>query len=77
MSRVIIVLEGGLVQGVHSDDPNIEVAVLDHDVFEDFVPKLDLDNFFSPEFDPELTVLEAWQEKKSQFLIENRQTKED
>lgn len=65
MSRVVIVLEGGLVQDVHSDDPNVEVAVLDHDVFEDLGQKLDLDNFFSPEFDPELAVLEAWQEKKS------------
>lgn len=77
MSKIAIVLEGGLVQEVHSDDPNVEVAVLDHDVFEDFDPKLDLDSFFSPEFDPELVVLEAWQEKKSQFLIEHPQIEED
>lgn len=68
MSKIVVVTEGGLVQGVHSDDPNVEVAVLDNDVFEDVDPKLDLDNFFRPQLDPEMTVLKNWQEKKAEFL---------
>ena len=71
MSRVVVVLEGGLVQGVHSDDPDVEVAVLDNDVFQDVDPKLDLDNFFRPELDPELTVLKKWQQDKAEFLAAN------
>jgi len=43
MSKVVIVLEGGLVQSVYSDDKKIQVVVLDHDVYEDLYPKLDLD----------------------------------
>ncbi len=77
MSKLVIVLEGGLVQEVHSDDPNVEVAVLDHDVFEDSVPKLDLDNFFRPQLDPKLTVLKKWQDRKAEFLAANPQTAEE
>ena len=61
-------MEGGLVQEVHSDDPTVEVAVLDCDVFEDAEPKLDLDNFFRPQIDPDLTVLKKWQRKKAEFM---------
>jgi len=68
MSKVIIELEGGLVQAVYSDDKKVEVAILDHDVFEDQDPKLDLDGFFFPELDPNLTVLKKWQQKKSEYL---------
>lgn len=71
MSRVVVVLEGGLVQGVHADDPNVEVAVLDNDVFHDVEPKLELDNFFRPEMEPELTVLKKWQDNKAEFLVTN------
>jgi hypothetical protein len=71
MSKVVVVIEGGLVQAVHSDDPTIDVAVLDSDVFEDVEPKLDLDNFFRPQLDPELTVLKKWQERKAEFLAED------
>ena len=71
MSRVVIVLEGGLVQAVHSDDPNVEIAVLDNDVFEDSEPKLDLDNFFRPQLDPELTVITKWQATKAEFVAKN------
>jgi hypothetical protein len=70
MSKVVVVLEGGLVQAVHSDDPTVEVAVLDTDVFEDVDPKLNLDNFFCPQVDPDLTVLKDWQQKKADFLAE-------
>ena len=42
MSKVIIELEGGLIQAVYSDDKQVQVAVLDHDVFEDLHPKLDI-----------------------------------
>jgi len=66
MTKVIIELEGGLVQAVYSDDKRVEVAVLDHDVFEDQDPKLDLDNF--SELDPKLAVLKRWQQKKSEYL---------
>lgn len=52
MSRVVVVLEGGLVEAVYSDDPGVQVAVLDQDVFDDIEPRLDLDNFFQPQFDP-------------------------
>ena len=68
MSKVVIVLEGGLVQSVHSDDERVQVAVLDHDIFEDIDPKVDLDGFFTPELDPELIVLRKWQKKKAEFL---------
>ena len=71
MSKVVVVLEGGLVQEVHSDDPNVEVAVLDNDAFQDVEPKLDLDNFFHPELDTELAVLKKWQEHKADFLATN------
>ena len=71
MSKVVVVIEGGLVQTVHSDDPTVEVAVLDNDVFEDVDPKLDLDNFFRPELDPQLSVLKNWQENKAEFLAAN------
>jgi hypothetical protein len=37
MSRIIILVEGGVVQGVKSDDPFIDVAILDMDNYrEDF-----------------------------------------
>lgn len=68
MNRVVIVLEGGLVQNVYSDDEQIQVAILDYDVFEDQYPKLDLDNFFYPKMDSELTALKEWQQRKSEFL---------
>lgn len=68
MSKVVIELEGGLVQSVYSDDKKIQVVVLDHDVYEDLYPKLDMDVFFIPEFDPELAVMEAWKEKKAAFM---------
>jgi hypothetical protein len=67
MSKVVIVMEGGLVQSVYSDDKQVQVAVLDHDVFEDLYPKLELDAFFFSEFDPELAVLKEWEKKKSKF----------
>jgi hypothetical protein len=68
MTKVIIELEGGLVQAAYSDDKKVEVAVLDHDVFEDQEPKLDLDNFFLSELEPELALLKRWQQKKSEYL---------
>ena len=73
MSKVVIVMEGGLVQSVYSDDEQVQIAVLDHDVFEDFYPKLDLDAFFFPELDPELAVLKEWQQKKAAFLATYRE----
>lgn len=69
MGRVVVVLEGGLVQDVHSDDPSIQVAVLDHDVFQDEDPKLDLDEFFRPHVDLDLAVLNEWKNKKTQFCL--------
>jgi hypothetical protein len=76
MSKVVIVLEGGLFQSVYSDDKQVQVAVLDHDVFEDLYPKLDLDAFFFSEFDPELAVLKDWEKKKSEFKAMNPQLDE-
>lgn len=32
MSKIIIIVEGGIVQGVVSDDPDLEVRVLDYDL---------------------------------------------
>jgi len=77
MSKVVIVLERGLVQFVYSNDRRIQVAVLDYDVFEDIEPKLDLDSFFFTVFDPELTVLKEWQRTKSDFLAEYGQSGEE
>jgi hypothetical protein len=74
---VVIVLEGGLVQGVYSDDKRVQVAVLDHDVFEDLYPKLNLDAFFMPQPDPEFAVLKRWQQKKSEFLAAYPQPEEE
>ena len=68
MSKVVVVLEGGLVQAVHSDDPTIEFAVLDYDTFEDQYPRLDFGGFCKVEPDPDLTVLKTWQEAKAEFL---------
>jgi hypothetical protein len=68
MSKVVIVLEGGLVQSVYTDDDKVQVAVLDYDVFEDVDPKLDLDNFFSPMLDPKFEILKNWQKRKSELL---------
>lgn len=73
MSKVVVVLEGGLVQAVYSDEPGIEVAILDHDIFEDIEPKLDLDNFFQAEVDSTLAVLREWQEKKASYLANESQ----
>lgn len=67
MSRVVVVLEGGLVEAVYSDDPGVQVAVLDQDVFDDIEPRLDLDNFFQPQFDPTLSVLKQWQDRKARY----------
>jgi hypothetical protein len=77
MTKVIIELEGGLVQAVYSDDQKVEVAVLDHDGFADLYPKLDLDSFFLSELDPELAVLKRWQQKKSEYLAVDPQLDED
>jgi hypothetical protein len=77
MTKVVIELEGGLVQAVYSDDKQVQVAVLDHDVFEDQEPKLDLDAFFSPELDPALAVLKRWHKKKSEFLAAYPQPEEE
>lgn len=68
MSRVVVVLEGGLVQNVYSDRSDVEVAILDNDVFGDLDPKLDLDNFVRPELDTDLNILTEWQERKAAFL---------
>jgi hypothetical protein len=77
MTKVIIELEGGLVQAVYSDDKQVQVAVLDHDVFEDLYPKLDLDSFFFSELDPELAVLKRWKQKKSEYLASYPQLDEE
>jgi hypothetical protein len=76
-SKVVIVLEGGLVQSVHSDDKRVQVAVLDYDVFEDQDPRLDLDNFFQPQIDPQFAVLKRWKERKAEFLAAYPQTDEE
>ena len=68
MSKVVIVLEGGLVQSVYSDDKQVQVAVLDHDIFEDLYPKIDFDALFFSELDQELAVLKEWEQKKSEVL---------
>lgn len=68
MIRVVVVLEGGLVQNVYSDRSGVQVAILDNDVFGDLDPKLDLDNFICPEFDADLNILTEWQERKAAFL---------
>lgn len=35
MNRIVITVYGGLVQAVYSDDPDVEVTVLDEDVPEE------------------------------------------
>ena len=77
MNRVVVVLEGGLVKNVFSDDEQVQVAILDYDVFEDQYPKLDLDNFFFPDLDLELTALKVWQQRKSEFLAIHTESDED
>lgn len=34
MSRILVVIEGGLVQGVWSDDPTVQAVVIDYDLDE-------------------------------------------
>lgn len=68
MNKVVLVLEGGLVQAIYSQRDDVEVAVLDRDVFDDLDPKLDLDNFVRPEVDPDLNVLAEWRERKAAFV---------
>ncbi len=71
MSRVVVVLEGGVVQAVYSDGPGVQVATLDCDVFEDFYPRFYTDEFFKPELDPTLSVLREWEDKKARYLEAN------
>jgi hypothetical protein len=71
MSRVVVVLEGGVVQAVYSDEPGVQVATLDCDVFEDFYPRFYIDEFFEPELDPALSVLREWEDKKARYLEAN------
>ena len=77
MSKVVIVLEGGLVQGIYSDDEHVQTAILDYDAFEDQYPKLDLDNFFYPDLDSKLNVLKEWRQRKSEFLTIHSQPEEE
>lgn len=77
MNKVVIVLEGRLIQSVYSDDEQVRVAVLDYDAFEDIYPKLDLDNFVFSEVDPELAVLKEWQQRKSDFQAAHSQSCEE
>ncbi len=71
MSRVVVVLEGGVVQAVYSDEPGVQVATLDYDVFEDFYPRFYVDEFLEAELDPTLTALQEWEEKKADYLEAN------
>ena len=34
MTKILVVIEGGLVQGVWSDDPDAEAVVIDYDIDE-------------------------------------------
>jgi hypothetical protein len=40
MTRVIVVVEGGVVQSVFSNDPTLSVDLLDHDVGDDSIKPL-------------------------------------
>lgn len=33
-NKVLVIIEGGICQFVYSDDPNIQVIILDHDNYE-------------------------------------------
>ena len=41
-TQVVITVQGGVVQSVHSDDPDIEVEVVDWDNIKEMTPDLDL-----------------------------------
>lgn len=71
MSKVVVVLEGGVVQAVYSDEPGVQVATLDYDVFEDFHPRFYVDEFFEPDYDPGLSVLRKWEDEKRRYLEAN------
>ena len=71
MSRVVVVLEGGVVQAVYADEPGVQVATLDYDVFEDFHPRFYTDEFCESELDPDLTALRKWEDEKARYLEAN------
>ena len=71
MSRVVVVLEGGVVQAVYADKPGVQVATLDYDVFEDFHPRFYTDEFCESELDPDLTALRKWEDEKARYLEAN------
>jgi hypothetical protein len=71
MSKVVVVLEGGVVQAVYSDEPEVHVATLDYDVFEDFHPRFYVDEFLEAELDPTLNSLREWEDKKARYLEAN------
>jgi hypothetical protein len=71
MSRVVVILEGGVVQAVYSDEPGVQVATLDYDVFEDLHLRFYDDEFFEPEFDPALNALRKWEDDKARYLEAN------
>jgi hypothetical protein len=71
MSRVVVVLEGGVVQAVYADEPGVQVATLDYDVFEDIHPRFYADEFIESELDPNLTALRKWEGEKARYLDAN------
>ena len=71
MSRVVVILEGGVVQAVYSDEPGVRVATLDYDVFEDLYPRFYDDEFFESEFGPALNALREWEDAKTRYLEGN------
>jgi hypothetical protein len=68
MRKVVVVLEGGLVQAVYSDTPDVEVAVLDYDTFEDIEPRFESNNFFRPELDLEMKALGDWKTATARYF---------
>jgi hypothetical protein len=43
-ARILIIVSGGLIQGVYTDDPDDEVIVADYDIEEADATKRDRDN---------------------------------
>lgn len=43
-ARILIIVSGGLVQGVYTDDPDDEIIIADYDIEEADTTKRDRDN---------------------------------
>ncbi len=81
MARIVVCMEGGIVQSIFTDDPDVQVRLIDHDT--DSTPETELttirfgdgeesdallferDAYHDPEFVDHVFDLETWDEKSA------------